>query len=122
MNEDRYESVEDFVRDFREVPTYRGYDSEGNRIYNGLDFLFGGHFYRLTKDRPTYEVQYLSDGTEAHYFLEEYLPNPKSGRFETEKLIGIFVDIDDVLENCIIQGFRFKDIIVNPDFSLEGLD
>lgn len=119
---ERYDSIDEFIQEFKEVPTYRGYDSEGNRIYNGLEFLFNGHFYRLTKDQPTYETQFLPDGTEAHYFLEEYIMNSKTGKFDTERLIDVFSNLDDVLENCIIQGIKFKDLIISPQVSLEGVD
>lgn len=85
-------------------------------------FLYNGHFYRLTKDQPTYETQFLPDGTEAHYFLEEYLMNSKTGKFDNEKLIDVFADLDDVIENCSIQGIKFKDVIISPQVNLEGVD
>lgn len=37
-------------------------------------------------------------------------------------LIGWYSDLNDVLENCIIDGRKFKDVIMDDSTKIEGKD
>ncbi len=50
-------------------------------------------------------------------------PNYESDfQFEEYHFIGWYNDIYDLLENCYIEGVKFKDVIIDDDIVIEGKD
>jgi len=65
----------------------------------------------------------LSDGRTGQYDVI-LLHCEKTGYPQSEscELIGWYADLDDVLENCMIQGRKFKDVIMDEQTEILGKD
>lgn len=65
---------------------------------------------KLNKKLGKYEVALIDSKICSDYQFEEY------------RFIGWFNDIYDLLENCYVDGVKFKDVITDGDTIIEGKD
>lgn len=122
MRKNDYKSINEFIGE---------YSGKRNDKYNklyGLDFKFNGKLYRMTMDQMEpddvrqkfesklkrklgkYEVALVDTNIDSDFRFNEY------------HFIGWYDDIYDLLENCFIDGIKFKDVIMNDDTIIEGKD
>ncbi len=122
MRKNDYKSINEFIGE---------YSGERNGKYDivyGLDFKFNGKLYRMTMDQMEpddfrqkferklkrqlgkYEVALVDANINSDFQFNEY------------HFIGWYDDIYDLLENCYIDGIKFKDVIMNDETIIEGKD
>ena len=65
---------------------------------------------KLNKKLGKYEVALVDSNGHSDFQFEEY------------QFIGWYDDIYDLLENCYIDGKKFKDVIMDDDTVTEGKD
>lgn len=65
---------------------------------------------KLNKKLGKYEVVLVDSNSHSDYQYGEY------------QFIGWYDDIYDLLENCYIDGIKFKDVIMADDTIIEGKD
>lgn len=122
MRKNDYNSLEEFIGE------YSGIRNEKYDIVYGLDFRFNGKLYRMTMDQMEtddirnefekklnkkvgkYEVALVDSNSHSDFQYGEY------------QFIGWYDDIYDLLENCYIDGMKFKDVITADDTIIEGKD
>lgn len=122
MRKNDYKSLDEFIGE------YSGIRSEKYDTVHGIDFRFNGKLYRMTMDQMEpnelrnvfenklnkklgkYEVALVESDGSSDFQFEEY------------QFIGWYNDIYDLLENCYIDGIKFKDIIMADDTIIEGKD
>ena len=122
MLENGYKSLEQFIGE------YSGVRNEKYDIVYGLDFRYKGKLYRMTMDQMEsdsvrqefeiklnkklgkYEVALVDEDYKSEFQFEEY------------HFLGWYDDVYDLLENCIIEGAKFKDVILDKNTIIEGKD
>ena len=113
MRVNEYKELKDFIYEYesgRSIPA----DNLDRQKFMGIEFKYNDVYYRysdFTKDKlQQYDVILL------HCEKTGY---PQSESYE---LIGWYADLDDVLENCMIQGRKFKDVIMDEQTEILGKD
>lgn len=122
MRKNDYNSLDEFIKE------YCGIRSEKYDVLYGLDFRYNGKLYRMTMDQMEpdnirkifekklnkklgkYEVALVDPNSISDYQFNEY------------QFIGWYDDIYDLLENCYIDGIKFKDVIMDDNTIIEGKD
>ena len=90
----------------------------------GVEFKYNNVYYRMCRESlDENEKVTLSDGRTGQYDVI-LLHCEKTGypQSESYELIGWYADLDDVLENCMIQGRKFKDVIMDEQTEILGKD
>ena len=120
MNE--YKSLDDFIGE------YSGNRTDKYDVVYGIDFKYKDKLYRMTMDQM--------ESNEIRTQFEAKL-NRKLGKYEvaivdpslnTEfkfaeyNFIGWYDNIYDLLENCYIEGKKFKDVIMSDETEIIGKD
>lgn len=122
MRRNDYKSLEDFIGE------YSGIRSDKYDIVYGLDFRYKGKLYRMTMDQMEPENVRLIFENRKNKKLGKYEVALVDSNLKTEfqyknyHFIGWYDDINDLLENCFIEGVKFKDAIMDDDTIIEGKD
>lgn len=122
MTFNNYDSLDDFIGE------YSGICTKKHERFYGLDFTFHGKLYRMTIDQM--EPNDIREKFEKmlNKKLGKYevaLVDPKGSselQYHEYQFIGWYFDIYDLLENCYIDGMKFKDVIMDRNTILEGQD
>lgn len=123
-----YNSLEEFRNEYAIGKVFSWESDDGLTHYMGIEFSYKGVYYRMCREPEVVGddddwLPILPNGKRAHYDVMIY-HNDKYGwpSCENVELIGWYEDIDDVLENCIIAGRKFKDVIMDPRTKIEAKD
>lgn len=117
-----YNSLEDFIGEYSGIRSGK-YDT----VY-GIDFTYNGKLYRMTMDQMEPDDVRKKFEEKLNKKLGKYevaLVDPNgSGDFQYHnyQFIGWYDDIYDLLENCYIEGRKFKDVIMDDYTEIEGQD
>lgn len=123
MRINEYNNLQEFIYEYesgRSLPS----DNIDRQKFMGIEFKFNGVYYRMCRE-PMDEsnVVMLPNGKIGQYDVMilhcENTGYPLSESFE---LIGWYADLSDVLENCIIQGHKFRDVIMDDNTEILGKD
>lgn len=118
MRINEYNNLDEFIYE---------YDSDRdvcNGKFIGIEFLYNGIYYRMCRE-PLWgcEEIILSDGRKGRYDVMVLhcttVGYPKS---DEEELIGWYADIYDVLDNCMIQGRPFREVIMADETEILSKD
>ena len=123
MRINEYSSLEDFIYEYesgKSIPS----DNLDKPKYMGIEFKYSDIYYRMCRE-PMDEnnMVFLDDGRAGLYDVMimhcEKTGYPLAESFE---LIGWYADLNDVLENCILQNRKFKDVIMDDMTEILGQD
>ena len=114
MNE--YTNLEEFIYEYesgRSIPS----DNLDRQKFMGIEFRYKDVYYRMCREpQDEKNVIILPDGRTGQYDVVilhcEKTGYPMSESFE---LIGWYSDLEDVLDNCVIQGKIFRDVIMDDE-------
>lgn len=122
---DIYDDINDFIREYS---CDKNDEFETNQ---GIDFTYNGKIYHLCRYPMEDEElkRKFSKITGKDLFKCEYevaiidstLPQGKLS-FGEVHYIGWYSDIYDLLENCEIEGKKFKDLLLNHEIVVTGKD
>lgn len=123
MRINEYASLNEFVYEYetgRSIPA----DNLDKHKYMGIEFRYNDVCYRMCREPlDENDMVILPDGRTGRYDVMilhcEKTGYPMSESFE---LIGWYEDLNDVLDNCIIQGRAFKDVIMADETEILGKD
>ena len=99
-------------------------DNLDRQKFMGIEFKYNDVYYRMCREPlDENEKVIFSDGRTGQYDVI-LLHCEKTGypQSESYELIGWYADLDDVLENCMIQGRKFKDVIMDEQTEILGKD
>lgn len=122
MNGNFYTNLDDFIG------KYCGYEVKGYERLYGLDFKYHGKLYRITIEQiepDDVRIQFESKlGKKLGPYEVALIDNSLGSEFKFREynFIGWYDDIYDLLDNCYIEGKKFKEVILSPDFVAEGQD
>lgn len=122
MRINEYNSLEEFRDEYAIGWCLYGLDKKAH--YMGIEFVYKGTYYRMCRE-PGEDSLFplLSDGRRGRYDVLIF-PYDEQGvpSCDLEKLVGWYADIDDVLENCIIDGRKFRDVIMDDNTQIMSKD
>lgn len=87
----------------------------------GIEFEYKSVYYRVCREPlPEEQLPVLEDGRLGRYSVQiiHWLAPTE---FDYE-LIGWYADMNSLLEDCVIDGRKFKDIIMDDDTRIDGKD
>lgn len=123
MRINEYNSLDEFIDEYYKGVEMPWQSSDGKRRYMGIEFSYKGVYYRMSREPgEDDEMSKLPDGRIGRYdvmICHWAMPEFKDDDFI---LIGWYSDLNDVLENCIIDGRKFKDVIMDDSTKIEGKD
>ena len=124
MRKNEYESLDDFIYEYSVGREFSWQNVEHKERYMGLEFEYGGVFYRLC--REPYEEGYtpiLPNGKPGLYNVMimhcEQFGYPAADEFES---IGWYDSMESLLEDCVIGEKKFKEVIMTDDTRILGKD
>jgi hypothetical protein len=116
MRVNEYNTLSEFTNE------YIGEWSPAEDHWFGLDFLYKGKEYRLhTGSMYNPECTILPNGKEALfgvYVLDEKIPRAN----HCYTLIGEYADMNSLLNDCIIEGRNFGEVIMDDSTKILGKD
>ncbi len=123
MRINEYNSLEEFVDEYATGKSFSWQNEDHKERFMGIEFSYKGVYYRMCRE-PLYEedLPTLSDGRKGRYdvmICHWAMPEFDDNEFP---LIGWYADLNDVLENCIIDGRKFKDVIMDDSTKIEAKD
>lgn len=123
MRINEYNNLDEFIDEYYKGVEMPWQSSDGKRRYMGIEFSYKGVYYRMCREPgEDSEMSVLPDGRIGRYdvmICHWAMPEYNDDDFI---LIGWYSDLDDVLENCIIDGRKFKDVIMDDSTKIEGKD
>lgn len=116
MRINEYRSLNEFTDE------YIGIWEPSKGHWFGLDFKYHNEVYRFnTGSMYNSEDTILDDGRTALFGV--YLLRKEKTIDDREYvLIGEYADMDDVLEKCVINGVKFRDVITDDSTEILGKD
>ena len=110
------------LQEFREE--YDGISYKKHRSFIGIEFTYHDVYYRMCREPLVDEhLPSLPNGNKGHYNV--VIVHWKNGEWFSDyeyELIGWYENIDDLLQNCYIDGKKFKDIIMADETEIIGKD
>lgn len=123
MRINEYNSLDEFIDEYYKGVEMPWQSSDGKRRYMGIEFSYKGVYYRMCREHDEDdEMPKLPDGRIGRY--DVMICHWAMLEFKDDDfiLIGWYSDLNDVLENCIIDGRKFKDVIMDDSTKIEGKD
>ena len=123
MRINEYANLNEFIYEYetgRSIPA----DNLDKQKYMGIEFRYNDVYYRMCREpQDENNAVTLPDGRTGRYDVMilhcENTGYPMSESFE---LIGWYADLNDVLDNCIIQGRVFREVIMDDETEILGKD
>ena len=112
MRVNEYNNLEQFYEEYNyDRDIFKGH-------YIGLEFFFRGNYYRLAHDYSNLDNQH-----EFKYFAYQIIQNKNNAYFDGEYvLLGEFRNLDEMLDDWIIDGICFKELIIMDETKILGKD
>jgi hypothetical protein len=118
MRINEYTSLQAFCQEYDE----NRYNNEVEK-HIGLEFIFNQVYYRMCREPLNEnELPILNDGKKAKFDVNIVHWKNGFGSDFTYELVGWYSCLEDVLDDCIIQGKSFRDIIMDDSTEIIGKD
>lgn len=123
MRINEYSSLEDFIYEYesgKSIPS----DNLDKPKYMGIEFKYNDIYYRMCREPMDENSKVFLDDGRAGLYDVMIMHCEKTGYplAESFELIGWYADLNDVLENCILQDRKFKDVIMDDMTEILGQD
>ena len=103
MRINEYNNLDEFIDEYATGKSFSWQNPDYKERFMGIEFSYKGVYYRMCREPGE----------------DDEMPKLKDDDFI---LIGWYSDLNDVLENCIIDGRKFKDVIMDDSTKIEGKD
>ena len=120
-----YDDINDFIRE------YSSYPNDEYETNQGMDFEYNGKEYHLCRypmeseeRKKIFSKIVGKDLSKCEYevaLIDPNLPQDELS-FEDVHYIGWYVDIYDLVENCEIEGKKFKDLLLSHEIVVTWKD
>lgn len=105
MKKNEYNCLDDFLAE------YTGKRDPANNQWYGLEFLYKGHYYRLDVSGGQFSLmEIIFAKGETYPSIAEY------------RMIARDQKMTDLLEEIVVAGKKFKEIIIDDETELLGKD
>lgn len=123
-----FNNIEEFIDGFTKTDAFAKGPYDG--IIWGMEFEYHGHFYRLTRDQSADDetaarIREKFAKPEGNYIEVYRLPcENHGGRYSLrpEIYIGLYDNVDDLLDHCVIDGKTLREIIPSEETRICSID
>jgi hypothetical protein len=123
MRVNEYNNLEEFIDEYATGKSFSWQNEDHKERFMGIEFSYKDVYYRMCREPlEDEELPVLPDGRIGRYdvmICHWAMPEFKDDDFI---LIGWYSDLNDVLDNCIIDGRNFRDVIMDDATKIEGKD
>lgn len=123
MRQNIYNSLSEFIDEYAYGKSFSWQNEDHKQRFMGLDFSYNGIVYRMCREPGADdEMPILANGKRgryATYIMHNLMKNVKDDK---QILLGWYSDLNDVLENWLIEGKKFKEVIMADETVIEGQD
>lgn len=126
MANKEFNNIDEFIEGFtRTGPTPENYKYDG--IIWGMEFSYKGKYFRITRDTVGNEKElrekfHKTDAAHIQFFeipVEQY---PNACVDDLSLYIGIYDDVNDLLDNGKIDGVSLRKIIASENAEILAID
>ena len=117
MRKNEYQNLKEFCEE------YDGREYPDHQSFIGIEFTYHGVYYRMCREPlPDSELPTLPDGRKGRYRV--VIVHWHDGWFSDfdYELVGWFADLDDLLQNCQLDGKHFAAVIMDDTTEIVGKD
>lgn len=108
---ENFTTIDDFKNDYSYGRLFSWESPDGEEKYMGLEFLYKGHYYRFCREPNS-----------LFHVMEMVTEKKRYPDCDSFKDIGWYRSMDELLENCLINEERFKDVIVSEELRILSRD
>lgn len=123
MKQNIYNSLDEFIDEYAYGKSFSWQNDDKKQRFMGIDFSYKGIVYRMCREPgEDNEMPRLNEGKVgryATYIMHNLMKNEKD---DSQILLGWYCNLNDVLENWVIDGRKFKDVIMDENTTIEGQD
>ena len=109
----QYKNLQDFINEYDDL-----YHGELVEKLIGIDFKYKDNFYRMCKEPISEDLLPTKDGKICHICTYKNTTD----MFLDSDVQEWYFDLYDCLENWIIEGIKFKNVISDPDTMIVDQD
>lgn len=123
MRINEYNNLEEFIDEYYKGPEAPWESEDGKARYMGIEFFYNGICYRMCNEPGLDEdMPRLEDGRIARYCT--YIMHNMMDDVDDDEIIelGWYSDLNDTLDNWIIEGRKFRDVIMDDNTLIYGKD
>lgn len=123
MRLNEYKNLEEFIDEYAYGKSFSWQNEDHKERFRGIDFTYNNTIYRLCNE-PLREDQFpiLENGEKGKYCT--YIMHNMMRNVEDDEIIelGWYIDLYDALDNWIIEGKSFREVIMDDNTIIEGKD
>ena len=108
---ENFTTIDDFKNDYSYGRLFSWESPDGEEKYMGLEFLYKSHYYRFCREPNS-----------LFHVMEMVTEKKRYPDCDSFKDIGWYRSMDELLENCLINEERFKDVIVSEELRILSRD
>ena len=126
MANKEFNNIDEFIEGFtRAGPTPNNFKYDG--VIWGMDFQYGNKIYRITRDTVGNEKELRkrfnkSETAYIQFFEIPIAQYPDESVDDLNLYLGIFDDVNDLLDNGKINGTPLRNIIANENTEILAID
>lgn len=123
MRINEYNNLSEFIDEYATGKSFSWQNKDHKERYMGIEFSYNDVYYRMCREPgKDSEMPILPDGRMGRYDVMICHWAMSQYKDDDFVLIGWYSDLNDVLENCIIDGKKFKDVIMDDSTKIEAKD
>ncbi len=123
MRINEYNDLSEFIDEYATGKSFSWQNKDHKERYMGIEFSYNDVYYRMCREPgEDSEMPILPDGRIGRYDVMVCHWAMSQYKDDDFVLIGWYSDLNDVLENCIIDGKKFKDVIMDDSTKIEAKD
>lgn len=126
MANKEFNNIDEFIEGFtRSGPTPKNFKYDG--VIWGMDFQYDNKIYRITRDTVGNEKELRkkfskNETAYIHFFEIPIAQYPDESVDDLNLYLGIFDDLNDLLDNGKINGTPLRSIIANENTEILAID
>lgn len=123
MRINEYKSLNEFIDEYSTGKSFSWENEDRKERFMGIDFFYNGTCYRMCREPGLDEnMPKLKDGRVARYCT--YIMHNLMDTCDDDEIIDLdwYADLNDTLDNWIIEGRKFRDVIMDDNTLIYGKD
>ena len=124
MRKNEYNSIDEFIYEYCKGREFSWENEDLRERYMGIEFYSGGNYYRMCREpQDSGHNPLLENGNEGIYKV--MLMHLGQGGYpvaDSYECVGWYDSIESLLDDCIIQGKTFREVIMDDDTEILGKD
>ena len=124
MRINEYESLDEFIYEYCKGREFSWQNEEHKERFMGIEFLYNGVYYRMCREPYNEKMTPILNNGKPGLYDVMIIHCKKSGYPVAEQfeILGWYESLEDVLDNCILQGKPFRKVIMDDSTRILSKD